>query len=420
MAVRIIEMTRQDRKRTEAHTVRYNNEVRKVKKLKKKKPKIRRFFDWYLLAYIILILSFGLVMLFSASVYSTQGETGRVGALFFKQLKLIGFGLIVMIAVSFIPFKPNVLVKLVWLLYILSIILMFLVPKYGIESHNAKRWLEIGGQNFQPSELAKLSVILLIPARMVQLEKAKRNAKEIFANVLVIGFLPAVMAWKFTDNLSTGIIIAAISLGVWAMSRPNPLPFVIAILVILAVAYVFAYYKGGDLAASIGSETELGSFRYRRIVAWRDPYKFILGSGWQVIQGLYAIGSGGLLGKGLGRSTQKFNNIPEASNDFIFSIICEEMGFFGALLVVLLFLAILYRLVFIAGNTRNQYAYYILIGIFLHISVQVIFNISVVLNLIPTTGVSLPFISSGGTASILLLFEMGIALSISHSIVLND
>lgn len=412
-------MIRQNnRNRVEVNTARCNRNKR-IKKLKKK-PKVRRFYDWYLLAYIILILSFGLVMLFSASVYSTQGETGQVGALFFKQLKLIGFGFFVMIGVSFIPFKPNVLIKFVWLLYILSIVLMFLVPKYGIESHNAKRWLEIANQRFQPSELAKLAVILLVPARIVQLEKLKRNAKEILANVIVIGFLPAVMAWKFTDNLSTGIIIASIAVGIWAMSRPNPFPHVLFILVVLAVAYALAYYKGGNLAANIDSEAELSSFRYRRIVAWRDPYKFILGSGWQVIQGLYAIGSGGLLGKGLGRSTQKFNNIPEASNDFIFSIICEEMGFFGALLVVLLFLAILYRLVFIAGNTRNKYAYYILIGIFLHISVQVIFNISVVLNLIPTTGVSLPFISSGGTASILLLFEMGIALSISHSIVLND
>ena len=142
--------------------------------------------------------------------------------------------------------------------------------------------------------------------------------------------------------------------------------------------------------------------------------------GWQVIQGLYAIGSGGFWGKGLGRSIQKLYNVPEAQNDFILPIIYEETGFFGVILMICLFISMIFRLIHIAVNVRDEYAVLVIVGIILHISIQVFFNICVVLNLIPTTGVSLPFISSGGTALILTLVEMGVALSISRSIILND
>lgn len=399
---------------------------------KKKNPKSRikkvngkRFYDWYLLAYIILILCFGLVMLFSASVYSNQGLAGKVGFFFFKQLKFSAIGIGVMLVVSRFAFNSKWLIPLSWLMFIGSLIMMYLVPEYGVESHNAKRWLEVFGVSIQPSEIAKISVVMLVPSRIAKYEKdafqKPGSVKEyiVLLNVLLIGGIPSFMALKYTDNLSTAIIIICIAFGIYIMSRPRPLPYILLGLVLLGFAYYFLYQRGGQLARSVVSEADILSFRKKRLAAWRDPYKFISGSGWQVIQGLYAVGSGGWLGKGLGRSTQKFNNIPEAQNDFIFSIICEEMGFFGALLVVLLFLAVLYRLVYIAGNTKNRYAYYILIGIFVHISIQVIFNIAVVLNLMPTTGVSLPFISSGGSALILLLFEMGVALCISGSIVLK-
>lgn len=393
---------------------------------KSKKPrKPKRYYDWYLLVYIILILCFGLIMLFSASVYYDQINYGKLGFFFFKQIQFSLIGIFIMIVISRIPFHPLVLSITAWLMYFVSLVMMILVPYFGVESHNAKRWLVIMGFSVQPSEIAKISVVLLVPWIIAYFDKRKKDPEKSSGNmvclvsVLLIGAIAGGLAWKATDNLSTGIIIVCIAMGIYIISKPHPLPYVIISLIVLAGVYFYAYKSAGTLAQSVVSEAEIKSFRKRRLAAWRDPYKFISGSGWQVIQGLYAIGSGGWLGKGLGRSTQKFNNIPEAQNDFIFPIICEELGFFGALLVILLFMAILYRLLYIAGNTRNKYGYYVLIGIFFHISIQVIFNIAVVLNLIPTTGVSLPFISSGGTALILLLFEMGIALSISRGIVLK-
>lgn len=413
-----------------AHGAAYNNKKGKKSSGRKMKPERKviqgkRFYDWYLLAYIILILCFGLIMLFSASVYSEQAVLGKAGFFFFKQLKYSLGGIVGMLIVSSLAFNSRWLVPMSWLMYIISLIMMVLVPEIGIESHHAKRWLEVFGVSIQPSEIAKIAVVMIIPSRIVKLEKKALKKPgsvrpgSVFLNVLLIGGIPAAMAWKLTDNLSTGIIIICIAFGIYVMSKPKPLPYIIGGIALLAILYYISYQMAGSLAQSVVSEADIGSFRKRRLAAWRDPYKFISGSGWQVIQGLYAIGSGGWLGKGLGRSTQKFNNIPEAQNDFIFPIICEEMGLFGALLVVLLFLAILYRLLYLAGNTRNRYAYYILMGIFFHISIQSIFNIAVVLNLIPTTGVSLPFISSGGTALVLLLLEMGVALCISRGIVLK-
>lgn len=414
-----------------AHSAAYHHKKgKKLRKGKKKKPRLKaiqgkRFYDWYLLAYIILILCFGLIMLFSASVYSEQATLGKTGFFFFKQLKYSLVGIAGMLIVSSLAFNSRWLVPLSWFMYLASLVMMGLVSKIGIESHNAKRWLKVFGLSVQPSEIAKIAVVMLVP--WVIAKWGKEALKEpgsvrrgsVFLSVLLIGGIPGVMAWKLTDNLSTGIIIVCIAFGIYVMSKPKPLPYILVAIVLLAILYYVSYQMGGSLAQAVVSEADISSFRKRRLAAWRDPYKFISGSGWQVIQGLYAIGSGGWLGKGLGRSTQKFNNIPEAQNDFIFPIICEEMGLFGALLVVLLFLAILYRLLYLAGNTRNRYAYYILMGIFFHISIQVIFNIAVVLNLIPTTGVSLPFISSGGTALVLLLIEMGVALCISRGIVLK-
>ena len=163
-----------------------------------------------------------------------------------------------------------------------------------------------------------------------------------------------------------------------------------------------------------------GNFRFNRVLAWIDPEKYSDGGGYQVLQGLYAIGSGGLFGKGLGNSTQKIQSIPEAQNDMIFSIICEELGLFGAVLLTILFVFLLYRLMFIAQNAPDLLGSLIVTGIFAHIALQVILNIAVVLNVIPTTGVTLPFISYGGTSILFLMTEMGIALNVSRQIRIKD
>lgn len=385
------------------------------------KPRKKKFYDIYLLAAIIVIICFGLIMLFSASIRSSDGKFGYISPLFIKQSMFAVIGLVFMIIVSLIPFKSKLYSFLGFVLYILSLVLMVMVKysHYGVESHNAKRWLEIGDINFQPSELAKIAVILLCAA---YISKNKNRVSKLkgFLSVIVIGFIQAIAAYKLTDNLSTAVIIFMIALAMVILAQPRAYIWIFIVLIFFGLIYYWAHNKASHIAATTVSERDIASFRDRRLAAWVDPYKFISGTGWQVIQGLYAIGSGGLTGKGLGHSTQKFTNIPEAQNDFIFPIICEEMGFFGALLLLLLFLAILFRLMSIAISTKNRFGAYVVLGIFLHISIQVILNISVVLNLIPTTGVSLPFISSGGTALILTMMEMGIALSVSRTIVLYD
>lgn len=391
-----------------------------IKQIRAKRPKVKKYYDIYLLIYIILIVCFGLVMLFSASAYSSETRLGNSMVFLVKQAIYAVFGIFVMVIASMFGYK--LYKKLSPFIWAISIVGMILVqsPTLGYSSHNARRWIKLGGITMQPSEIAKLGVILLLPLYIDYVKGKLQTFRGSSFGFLFFGAIPAVCAWKLTDNLSTGIIIAGISWFMIAFAKPKPAKFILFTIALMVAVYLAAYFYGEHLVAISDTESMVESFRYRRLLAWRAPYKFLSGVGWQVIQGLYAIGSGGFLGKGLGRSTQKLYNVPEAQNDFILPIIYEEMGFFGVFLMIALFIAILYRLVYIAARLKDNYAVLVIVGIFLHLSLQIIFNICVVLNLIPTTGVSLPFISSGGTALVLTLFEMGVALSISRSIVLND
>ena len=225
--------------------------------------------------------------------------------------------------------------------------------------------------------------------------------------------MPFLLTWKFTENLSTAIIILGITCALIFVAHPKTAPFVLTAGIGLPVGIVGVRGYVSSLGAS-------GNFRFNRVLAWIDPEKYSDGGGYQVLQGLYAIGSGGLFGKGLGNSTQKIQSIPEAQNDMIFSIICEELGLFGAVLLTILFVFLLYRLMFIAQNAPDLLGSLIVTGIFAHIALQVILNIAVVLNVIPTTGVTLPFISYGGTSILFLMTEMGIALNVSRQIRIKD
>ncbi len=394
------------------------NKRRNTGSKKNKKPKTKRYYDIYLLIYIVLTVCFGLVMLFSASAYQSETRMGSSFRFLLKQFIYASGGIIAMIGVSFINYK--FFSKFSGLLWLISIAAMFLVNTgLGYESHNARRWLKIGGITVQPSEIAKLAVILFLPWFITAIKIDIQTFKGTII-AFSLGAIPAIVAWKGTDNMSTAIIIAGIAWFMIGFSKPRPLKFFIFTFLAIVAIYVVGCFWAEHLIRIATSESVIKSFRNRRLLAWRAPYRFIQGVGWQVIQGLYAIGSGGFLGKGLGRSTQKLYNVPEAQNDFILPIIYEETGLFGAFIIMLLFIAILCRLTYIAFNVKDRYAVLVIVGIVLHISIQVIFNICVVLNLIPTTGVSLPFISSGGTALVMTLMEMGVALSISRSIILND
>jgi cell division protein FtsW len=205
-----------------------------------------------------------------------------------------------------------------------------------------------------------------------------------------------------TENLSTAIIILGIAFVMLFVASPNYKPFVV--MIIVAVVAVGVFLMVGD------------GFRLNRIEVWKDPEAYSDSGGYQVMQGLYAIGSGGFFGKGLGQSLQKMGFIPEAQNDMIFTIICEELGLFGAICVILMFLFMLWRMMVIANNAPDVFSSMIVVGVMAHVALQVVLNIAVVTNTIPNTGVTLPFISYGGTSVVFLLMEMGLVLSIARSI----
>lgn len=370
-----------------------------------------QFYDYNLLAVVILLMAFGLVMLYSASSYESMSKFGNDMYFFFHQGVVSVLAVLVAIVVSRINY--HYLLKIAFPLYVLSIILMAMVKftPLGVDAYGSKRWLNLGIK-FQPSEMAKITVVLLLVYEITRMGREFRT----FAGIVrlsLVGIIAAGAAFFFTDNLSTALIILGISIGVMFVAHPKTKEFLIFFAIAAALVVVFIIYLRMHI-------TDSDDFRIRRILVWMDPEKYADIGGWQVLQGLYAIGSGGLLGKGLGASTQKLDIIPEAQNDMIFSIICEELGLFGAILLLVLFGYLLYRLFNIAQNAPDMQGTMIVTGIFTHIALQVILNIAVVLNLIPTTGISLPWVSYGGTSVGFLMIEIGIALSVSRSITAYD
>ena len=282
----------------------------------------------------------------------------------------------------------------------------------GIEVYGARRWLKMpAGQQIQPSEVMKIAIILFIPYLICKMGKSVHTLKGTLI-VLAWGAVAFLGVYQLTDNLSTGIIVMGICCFMVFVVHKKTKPFLII--------------AGAGLTAAVAGSVILGkllenstNFRLRRILSWLNPEKYASSGAFQTIQGLYAIGSGGFFGKGLGNSAQKMI-IPEVQNDMILSIICEELGVFGAIMVLVLFGLLLYRLLFIAQNAPDMYGSLIVTGIFSHIAIQVVLNVAVVLNVIPTTGITLPFISYGGTSILFLMIEMGIALGVSRTIKLEE
>ena len=269
-------------------------------------------------------------------------------------------------------------------------------------------WYRVGGMTFQPAELAKIAVIIMMAYMIGKMGRKVKTLK----SCMILG-LPgaglALAAYILTDNLSTAMIILGITVGMVFVAHPDMRPFIAVaaagvILIVIGVLFLVATTKNSD------------SFRVMRVLVWLQPEKYSDEGGYQTLQALYAIGSGGLFGRGLGNSIQKLGSVPEAQNDMIFSIICEELGIFGGIFVLILFGYLLYRLFFIAQNAPDLFGSLIVTGIFIHIALQVILNIAVVLNLMPNTGVTLPFISYGGTSIVFLMLEMAIALSVARQI----
>lgn len=373
------------------------------------------YYDYNLVAVIILLTCFGLVMLYSTSAYIAQRNPLINDDMFyFRKQGLISLGCFV-IALCISRIDYHILWKFAGLLYLIGTVLMLLVKSpLGVTANGARRWIAFGPIQFQPAEIAKIAVIVCLSYMIVEMGKQVKTLKACMVLAGVGGF-QALLAYVWTDNLSTAIIIFCITVGMIFVAHPDFKIFFIMLgvgvaLVVLVVVFLYA----------VLDPATVDDFRLRRILVWLRPEEFADGDGYQTLQALYAIGSGGFLGRGLGNSIQKLGSIPEAQNDMIFSIICEELGVLGAIIVLLLFSYLLYRLFFIAQNAADLFGSMLVSGIFIHIALQVILNISVVLNIIPNTGVTLPFISYGGTSILFLMAEMGIALSVSRRIKFQD
>ncbi len=379
---------------------------------RKRKEQSEYYFDYSLLFIVLFLLGFGLVMIYSASSY-TAGQAYNDEAFYLKkQLIASVIGLVAMIVVANIPY--HVWERFATLAYVGSMALIPLVlTPLGVESHGARRWIEIPGigLNLQPAEVAKLGMILFLATMVCKIGKGVRTMKGFLFMVALP--MPIVLEiYLITKNLSSAIIILGISVLMVFVASPDYRKFVIMALGVLALAALVVYL--------VMSGSELFAFRGRRIRGWLDPESDPEYTTFQTLQALYAIGSGGVWGKGLGQSMQKLSFLPEAQNDMIFSIICEELGLFGAVAIILMFILLLWRMMIIANNATDLFGAMLVVGVMGHIAIQSILNIAVVTNSIPNTGISLPFISYGGSSVMFLLIEIGLVLSVAKRIQLRE
>ena len=381
-----------------------------------KKP----YFDYTMLAVVVLLVCFGFVMIYSASAYQASLNPKIGDSMYFlrKQVLAAILGFAVMAALVFIP--PKVYRKIPsWIYLLASFILMGLLlggDKIAITSHGATRWLKIGPlPQFEPVEVVKLLMIIFYARVISKRGKNLDDPKVIFLPLIPVVILAAFI--RFTShNLSSALIVGIIPVLMISIAAQNKKAIAIAWGAIIAIA---AAAVGAVVLADKITGGNLGNFRFERIMAWIHPEQYGSDQSFQTMQALYAIGSGGIFGKGLGESIVKIGDISEAQNDMIFSIVCEEMGIFGAVCLIALFAILIYRLFVIAANTRDLFNALLVTGILCHISVQVLLNIAVVTNTMPNTGVSLPFISAGGTSVLLFLVEIGIALSVGRNIMIE-
>lgn len=350
--------------------------------------------DEAMLLMVLVLLVCGLAFLYSTSAYNGRVKFHDPAYYFKKQLFATSLGLMGMYLVSCMDY--HWIVRIAPFLYLISLGLSLAVLIFGDEYNGSKRWLSIGPLSFQPSEFAKVAVILFLTYIITN---SKKNSASIWHMAGTMALLLPIVGLVGTNNLSTAIIILGIGVILIFVSNPRYLPFI----GIGAAGVVF-----------IGIFLSMASYRMERIAIWKNPEKYE--KGFQTIQGLYAIGSGGIFGKGLGSSLQKLGFVPEAQNDMIFSIVCEETGLVGSWILIFMFGFLIWRLMVIATHAKDLTGALLSAGIMGHMAIQVILNIAVVTNTIPNTGITLPFVSYGGTSVLFLLGEMGLALSVGRDV----
>ncbi len=354
-------------------------------------------FDFAVLFIVLTLVLFGVVMVFSASYYSTMTSEKFNHDMFYflkRQSVWAVLGIVGMTITMRIPYEFWRRVSKI--AYWISNVFLMLLPVIGTKSHGQTRWIGIGSLSFQPSELSKIAVILYLSSYVVQHRKELWHFKG-FCKAMVVLLIPTGLI--AISNFSSALLLGLIGMTILFVASPRVWYFIVSIGVLI---------PPGILAVAIPK------FRYRlkRIQIWFDPWSDPTDKGFQTIQSLFAVASGGLFGLGLGQSRQK-TFIPEAHNDIIFAIICEELGLIGAGLVIILFSLLVWRGIQIAIRAKDNYGMLVATGISALIAFQALINIGVVTNFIPNTGQPLPFISYGGTSLVLLMFLMGILLNIS-------
>lgn len=371
-----------------------------------KKNKVKSFtqYDYMLLFMTAGIALFGVLMIYSAGYYKAAifNQPFRFVR---SQLMGLGIGLVLMLVVSKMDYQifiqkiagKKYTLSLSHIAYIIALGLQIAVLFIGEEHNGAKRWIKVGPIEFQPSEISKIAAILFISYAVYR----NRRALDSFMGFLcIMAYMMPLIILIAKENLSSAIIIAGISIGMCFVASNKKGYFIICAL--LLVALICLYIIFGD------------PFRMKRIQIWLNVETHP--DALQIKQGLYAIASGGLFGKGLGQSMQKLGYIPEAYNDMIFAVICEELGIVGAALVILAFLVLFWRIVVIACHAPDIFGTMICVGVMVQLAIQVVINVAVVTNSIPSTGIPLPFISYGGTSEMIMMTEMGLVLGVSRQI----
>lgn len=366
----------------------------------KKKPEAGKRLDLTFLSFVLILLTTGLVMLFSASYAYSYEYYGNSYKFITRQAAFAAAGVALMLIISKIDY--HFWRRFAWIVYVLAIgmlaVLLALPPM--VKGMDVKRWIVLGPINFQPSEVAKFAIILLFSSLIAGNSKQMKSFKFIFFLVVLLGLTCGLVVLE--PHFSATILI-----------------FTIGIVLLIVGGLPKRYIIGGAALGVCGGvlavATGIIGYGSDRIKYWLDPWADAKGKGFQTIQSLLAIGSGGILGRGIGQSRQKYLWLPEPHNDFIFAIVCEELGLIGAVIIIILFCLLVWRGFTIAMRAQDKFGSLLALGLTFQVGLQAMLNIWVVTNTIPNTGISLPFFSYGGTSLLILLAEMGIVLSVSRS-----
>lgn len=354
--------------------------------------------DYTFLLLTVVLTIIGLVMLLSASTPAANIKFGKSYYFFIRQFIFTALGIVFMYAISFIDYHTYKKYANVGILVGIVLLILVLIPHIGIERNGSRRWISLGFTDFQPTELVKFLIALFFASSISE----RRYDLTKFEGLMKYGLwlLAIVAPIMLETHLSGAIVIAGIA---------------ICLLIIGGASMKYVFLGGAALLGGGTAVALLIPSRAARLISFLHPFDDPQGRGYQIIQSLYAIGSGGVFGRGLGQSMQKYSYLPEPYNDFIFSIVSEELGFVGAVFIILLFAGLVIRGIKIALEAPDAFGMLLTIGIMSQIAIQTILNVAVVTSSVPNTGVTLPFFSYGGTAMMMLLMEMGVVLNVSRN-----